>query len=922
MAFYKSKYTGTEIDQRLTQGTYDDAVKAGFTGSKEEFDKIIVAFDENAQQKLDAAQPKIDHRLETLNKSIVDAINELHDEVSQKQDVGDYTDKEEFEDFKDEVAAIYATRNEVEESTDKINSDISTLNNNLVESINTINENLNDSLAVINESTKQLSETLVAEIDQRKDADDEINSKLANLESKNILPGAGISIIEESPNKIINIAEDTLTKIQYADSEVRRLEKDKIPYAYDEKTQSNINVILPEGGSYLGNYGDENATVAKAAVYDGIKQLEIGSSKVHTNINTDSDVTIETSDGKKVIATTDQIPDVFETKGLTELETGESSANIEAALGIDFTSLIEIIRESKTVIVDRNSVGDYKACIHASGNISGGNGGANLMFFIGTTPTIYQVQYVDGIFALAVDEYAFAEKSDIPDISNLATKDEIPSLDGYVTETALDEKGYLTSIPEEYITETELEAKNYATKSELPDVSELATKEELVNKVDWIDYNNTKNIVLPSNGQVFGDFGGEESNSSLLGARIYNAGLENEEKQVEVGTSKVHLNLNSLDKPTIKTLDGKENLVVESDIELMPKEIRIPIRSIKDKIYTQEEILEWFGVEDIVSLKKIIAYGGIQYVKYGLSLSTNPHYYKMPVEYVAFESANQIKLVFVGLNTRDDVASKYEIIMNLDGTIIEGNSNVKMTVTSIEPKDIDLSTYATQEELTDYALKSEIPDVSNLATKSEVTEGLADKANVNHTHEISNITGLQDALDSISDPYEINLTNLLSAEDSESISTVIGGIDNLNATVQDNRIIVGTISNGNVSVSIRILGNVTTLYYLLNSVVGLTLNEVAITNTSGTLSKNVTTHSVLTENMVINSLESDEATLPLSAAQGNVLATDKQSKTDNNLSTINKTVVGAINELLAKVQELETKNTELESRLAALEGNN
>lgn len=133
------------------------------------------------------------------------------------------------------------------------------------------------------------------------------------------------------------------------------------------------------------------------------------------------------------------------------------------------------------------------------------------------------------------------------------------------------------------------------------------------------------------------------------------------------------------------------------------------------------------------------------------------------------------------------------------------------------------------------------------------------------------INEIKDSVDSISDPYEINLTNLLAAEDSESISTAIGGIDNLNATVQDNRIIVGTISNGNVSVSIRILGNVTTLYYLLDSVLGLTLNEVAITNTSGTLSKSVTTHSVLTENMVINSLNSDETTLPLSAAQGKVL---------------------------------------------------
>ena len=61
------------------------------------------------------------------------------------------------------------------------------------------------------------------------------------------------------------------------------------------------------------------------------------------------------------------------------------------------------------------------------------------------------------------------------------------------------------------------------------------------------------------------------------------------------------------------------------------------------------------------------------------------------------------------------------------------------------------------------------------------------------------------------------------------------------------------------------------MYYLLDSVVGLTLNEIAITNTSGTLSKSVTTHSVITENMVINSLESDETTLPLSAAQGKAL---------------------------------------------------
>lgn len=765
MAFYKSKYTGTEIDQRLAQATYDDAVLAGFNGSKEEFDAILGKLKEIADKAENSIQMESEN-LETFNKNVVDAINELHRELQAKPDEQDVIDQGELQVFKDEIAAKYATRDEFNDDIENLNSKISTLNTNLVESVNTINKNVNDSLTIVNQAIQQNAETLVAEIEQRKEADKEIKNALNNdpnfaatitnelskkLDSDKLLSGAGINIREEDGKKIVDIAEDALTKIQYSDSEVRRLETAKIPYAYDEKTQSNINVILPEGGSYLGNYGDENATIAKAAVYDGTKQLEIGSSKVHTNIN-------------------------------------------------------------------------------------------------------------------------------------------------------------------------------------------------------------------------------------------------------------------SLDKPTIETPDGKETLVVESDIELIPIEVNFPVRTSggsdgpEDRVYTEEEILEWFGVADIAALKKQIANKGIQYIKYGIMLMGNPYYYRMPVQYAAFESANQIKLVFTGLNTNNDVVSKYEIIMNLDGTIIEGNSNVKMTITNIEPEDINLSEYATKSELEE--VSASIPDVSEFVKESElpkqyiVEEGAAlqagdeqhefniksgDRVTVNSVNEVvtytpypgeegrkmlvlannDSLTGTKTdgtgaplafmskwnkieignsttslnlnslkgeitinddkivaTTDQIQAPYEINLTNLLSAEDSESISTAIGGINNLNATVQDNRIIVGTISNGSVSVSIRILGNVTTLYYLLDSVLGLTLNEIAITNTSSTLSKNITTHSVLTENMIINSLDLDETTLPLSAAQGKILNSDKQNKTDETLQTTDKTIVGAINELLAKVQELETKNTELESKLAALEGTN
>lgn len=55
----------------------------------------------------------------------------------------------------------------------------------------------------------------------------------------------------------------------------------------------------------------------------------------------------------------------------------------------------------------------------------------------------------------------------------------------YVTESELDEKGFLTEIPDEYVTESELEEKGYLTEHQ--SIEHLATKEELNSKQDVID---------------------------------------------------------------------------------------------------------------------------------------------------------------------------------------------------------------------------------------------------------------------------------------------------------------------------------------------------------------------------------------------------------------------------------------------------
>ena len=184
---------------------------------------------------------------------------------------------------------------------------------------------------------------------------------------------------------------------------------------------------------------------------------------------------------------------------------------------------------------------------------------------------------------------------------------------------------------------------------------------------------------------------------------------------VDFGTTSLPLNLNTPAgvRPTVQeagqTGDEANEIAYVSDLILMPNEILFPLRTLADKVYTQGEIFKWFGVADAVELKGKIVRGGIHYVKFGLSLTGNPHYYKMPVDYIAFESANQIKMVFNGLDTSNDAPAKYEIIINLDGTIIEDNCNVKITMYDIAMSDevksdvignLDLQKYLSDKDYT------------------------------------------------------------------------------------------------------------------------------------------------------------------------------------------------------------------------------
>ena len=265
-------------------------------------------------------------------------------------------------------------------------------------------------------------------------------------------------------------------------------------------------------------------------------------------------------------------------------------------------------------------------------------------------------------------------------------------IDGATTENAgvmsAADKTKLDSITVENIASKEdLEAKaNVEHGHEIADVTGLqdtldakATKEELAAKADAAD--------IPT----------ELPNPNAL-KFIYNGveAVTYDGSQEATATLNVYADTVAMSEDNEQTIDERITEVEKKIV--IPTFVNAPVRTLKDKVYTQEEILGWFGCETIPEVKQLIAKNIPMFAKYGISLSTNPHYYKFPIEYCAFESATQIKMVFQGLDTSNDQIVKYTIIANLNGTIISGNSNVSRTMTPIENPDIDLSNYVTKEE--------------------------------------------------------------------------------------------------------------------------------------------------------------------------------------------------------------------------------
>lgn len=250
----------------------------------------------------------------------------------------------------------------------------------------------------------------------------------------------------------------------------------------DPVVRKTIQLANYDSISGKNTAGNDAANLIMMSKWD---KVDIGSSRYPVNLN-GSEFTL--NDNR-------HIAKVYETSGLTNLEEGAGEDEIKAALGVEFEELVSLIQEDKVVIVDRNNAGDYKACIHASGNISGGNGAANLMFFIGTTPTIYQIQYVSGTYALAVMKSEFAEKDEIPSLDGYATTQNIS--DSIAAEASARDKAIETATSDLVHNTLTVAGKSLTenvtlASTDLTDGDELVKKDEILNTV--VDENKNEKL--------------------------------------------------------------------------------------------------------------------------------------------------------------------------------------------------------------------------------------------------------------------------------------------------------------------------------------------------------------------------------------------------------------------------------------------
>ena len=307
---------------------------------------------------------------------------------------------------------------------------------------------------------------------------------------------------------------------------------------------------------------------------------------------------------------------------------------------------------------------------------------------------------VSGLAKTAEVEATYAKKTELPDVSGLATKAEVaaitvPSIEGLAKTTDVDTK-----------------LADYAKKTELPSVEGLATKAEVTEAVTGLAKASEVAATYATKEAVNAVAGLDADTVNQLKALAQNSDLTTVAEKVKNVYTKTETDDKLAAKADVTAIPDVSGLATKAEVTAAVAGVQVPsiegLAKTTDVEATYAKKTELPDVSTLATKAEVTAaVAGVQVPSIeGLAKTTE-------VDTKLADYAKKTELPDIsGLATKQEVAAI--TVPSVEGFIKGAEVDAKL---------VD---YAKKAEVeTTYAKKTELPDVSGLATKAEVTSAVA-----------------------------------------------------------------------------------------------------------------------------------------------------------------------------------------------------
>ena len=384
------------------------------------------------------------------------------------------------------------------------------------------------------------------------------------------------------------------------------------------------------------------------------------------------------------------IPDVSGLATKAEVATAVAGVQVPSIEGLAKTTDVEATYAKKTELPDVSTLATKAEVTAAVAGVQ--------------VPSIEGLAKTTEVEAKLAD---YAKKTELPDVSTLATKAEVaaitvPSVEGFVKGTEVDAKLV------DYAKKTEVEA-TYAKKTELPDVSTLATKAEVTSAVAAVEVPSIEGLAKTTEVDTkLADYAKTTDIEAAYAKKTELPSIEGLAKTTEVDT-KLADYAKSADIANTYATKEAVNAVAGLDVEtvnsLKALAQNSDLATVADKVknvYTKAETDTKLATKADVSAIPDVS---------GLAVKTE----------VETTYAKKTELPDVS-----GLATKAEVTAAVAGVTVPSIEGLAKT-TEVEAK------------LADYAKKTELPSIEGLAKTTEVDTKLAAKADVSAIPDVSGL---------------------------------------------------------------------------------------------------------------------------------------------------------------------------------------